>query len=110
MAFEMDGVFVFSCKHFTTLMALVLNLVLVFLANMAISIGQLGKHGRALGTGKRKRGSRRGVGGRGVSGTGGGGGDGGGRCSCRGVHTKIKHTQRKNTAAAMSTEQKVYNK
>ena len=33
----------------------------------------------------------------GVSGTGGGGGggDGGGRCSCRGVHTKIKHTKRK---------------
>lgn len=48
---------------------------------MAISIGQLGKHGRALGTGKRKRGSRRGVGGGGVSGTGGGGGDGGGRCT-----------------------------
>ena len=66
---------------------------------MAISIGQLGKHGRALGTGKRKRGNRRGVGGGGVSGTGGGGGggggDGGGRCSCRGVHTKIKHTKRK---------------
>ena len=48
---------------------------------MAISIGQLGKHGRALGTGKRKRGNRRGVGGGGVSGTGGGGGDGGGRCT-----------------------------
>ena len=48
---------------------------------MAISTGQLGKHGRALGTGKRKRGNRRGVGGGGVSGTGCGGGDGGGRCT-----------------------------